>query len=265
MSSLAFAVVGLAVLLVAMVQYFVKVKQSKTPRQPLFLLGGLLLSSVFSVIALAAHPFALNLNTIVVIALTFNNLSTAGMFAYFLATRKTPLGDINVSLGEPLLPFASGEFDSKTLAGQRSLIKFYRGSWCPYCSAELKMLDDMQPKLTQYGIKLIAIANDTSEQQAQHKVRDELTCTLVSDQDLRVIRQYGVEHHKGLGASAQDTLSVFGIAMPLPWKMRFKAMAIPTSLLVDESGKIVWIDQSDDYRIRASEERILAAVSNSFS
>ena len=265
MSSLAFAIIGLVVLLVAMVQYFVKVKQSKTPRKPLFLIAGLVLSSVFSLIALASHQFALNVNTAVVIALAFNNLSTAGMFAYFLLTRKTPLGDIKVSVGEQLLPFTSGEFDSKTLAGQRSLIKFYRGSWCPYCSAELKMLDDMQPKLAQYGIKLVAIANDTSEQQAQHKVRDDLTCTLVSDQDLSIIRQYGVEHHKGLGSSAEDTLSVFGIAMPLPWKMRFKAMAIPTSLLVDENGKIVWIDQSDDYRIRASEERILAAVSEGFS
>jgi hypothetical protein len=41
-------------------------------------------------------------------------------------------------------------------------------------------------------------------------------------------------------------------------------MAIPTSLLVDENGVIRWIDQTDDYRLRSSNERVLQAVSEAF-
>ena len=88
---------------------------------------------------------------------------------------------------------------------------------------------------------------------------------LVSDLELSVIRQFGVEHHKGLGATAEDTIYLFGIAIPMPWKMKFKAMAIPTSILINECGKIVWIDQSEDYRIRASEKAVMDAVTANFA
>jgi len=35
-------------------------------------------------------------------------------------------------------------------------------------------------------------------------------------------------------------------------EMKFKRMSIPTSILIDENGKILWIDQSEGYRLRAS-------------
>ena len=41
-------------------------------------------------------------------------------------------------------------------------------------------------------------------------------------------------------------------------------MAIPTSLLIDENGVIRWIDQTDDYRLRSSNERVLKAVREAF-
>jgi hypothetical protein len=41
-------------------------------------------------------------------------------------------------------------------------------------------------------------------------------------------------------------------------------MAIPTSLLVDEQGIIRWIDQSEDYRLRSSEQRVMDAVRSAF-
>jgi len=41
-------------------------------------------------------------------------------------------------------------------------------------------------------------------------------------------------------------------------------MAIPTTLLVDEQGVIRWIDQTDDYRLRSSNERVLKAIGEAF-
>ncbi|REL32535.1 peroxiredoxin family protein [Thalassotalea euphylliae] len=264
-SSITLAIIGFVLLNLAMVHYFAKVKQSKTPRAPLLLIVGMVVSSLLSLVALANHTFTADLASITIALLAFNNLSTSALFSYFLATRKTPLGDIRVKVGDQLLPFANEQFDTGELAGKRTLIKFYRGSWCPYCSSELSMFEALTPKLAAHNIDIVAISNDSKVETTAHAKRDNLSFKLIADPALAIIRQYGVEHHKGLGATADDTLNVFGIAMPLPWKMRFKAMAIPTSLLVDENGKIVWIDQSDDYRIRASEERVMAAVTNSFS
>lgn len=53
--------------------------------------------------------------------------------------------------------------------------------------------------------------------------------------------------------------------MRLPWKMKYKPMSIPTSILINEDGKIVWIDQSEDYRLRASEDAVMGTIKANFA
>ena len=120
----------------------------------------------------------------------------------------------------------------------------------------------MHADLEEYGVNVVALSKDTVKEAATHKVRDELSLTLLSDPKLEVIRQYGVEHHKALGFTT-GSLKLFGI--PFAFTPSFKTMAIPTSLLVDENGVIRWIDQTDDYRLRSSEDRVLRAVKSAFS
>lgn len=261
---LTLSIIGFLILNTGLIHYFAKLKKNQTPKNPVALKLAMLVSSLLSVYALAIHTYYLNAETIAIIFFAFFILPTSTTFAYFLATKNTPVGDIKVKVGDDFIPFSTDGFDSDTLKGKRTLLKFYRGSWCPYCSAELEMFEAMKPKLAEYNVSIIAISNDSVEDKNAHLVRDNLTHTLVSDHDLSVIRAYGVEHHKGLGATADDTIVMFGIPMPMPWKMKFKAMSIPTSILVNEAGKIVWIDQSDDYRLRASEEAVMSAVKTNF-
>ena len=119
----------------------------------------------------------------------------------------------------------------------------------------------MQADLDEYGVNLIALSKDTVEEAAIHKTRDGLKMTLLADPKLAVIRLYGVEHHKALGFNT-GSFTLFGI--PLALTPSFKTMAIPTSLLIDEHGVIRWIDQTDDYRLRSSNERVLQAVKGAF-
>jgi len=119
----------------------------------------------------------------------------------------------------------------------------------------------MQPDLDVYNVSIIALSKDTVEEAATHKNRDQLNITLLSDPNLEVIRQYGVEHHKAFGFTT-GKFKMFSIPMALT--PSFKTMAIPTSLLVDEKGVIRWIDQADDYRLRSSENRVLEAIKSAF-
>jgi len=120
----------------------------------------------------------------------------------------------------------------------------------------------MQADLEEYGVSIVALSKDTEKEAATHKARDGLRLTLLSDPKLEVIRQYGAEHHKALGFTT-GKFTLFGI--PLALTPSFKTMAIPTSLLVDENGVIRWIDQTDDYRLRSSEDRVLQAVKTAFN
>ena len=119
----------------------------------------------------------------------------------------------------------------------------------------------MKSDLEKYGVSLVALSKDTVEEAATHKTRDGLSLTLLSDSSLDVIRLYGVEHHKALGFTT-GSFTLFGI--PLALIPSYKTMAIPTSLLVDEDGVIRWIDQTDDYRLRSNNERVLQAVNEAF-
>jgi peroxiredoxin len=119
----------------------------------------------------------------------------------------------------------------------------------------------MQPDLEKYDISVVALSKDTVEEAAIHKNRDQLSLKLLSDSNLDVIRQYGVEHHKALNFKTGKFM-VFTI--PLGFTPSFKTMAIPTTLLLDENGIIKWIDQADDYRIRSNSDRVLEAVKSVF-
>ncbi len=112
-------------------------------------------------------------------------------------------------------------------------------------------------------MEIIALSKDTPENAAFHRDRDGLKrVQLLSDSELDVIRDYGVEHHKAIEFS-QGRFTIAGI--PLALVPSVKTMAIPTTLLIDEHGIIRWIDQSDDYRLRSAEGRIVAEVERAFS
>ena len=119
----------------------------------------------------------------------------------------------------------------------------------------------MQSELEEYGVSVIALSKDTAEEAAIHKTRDELTLTLLSDPQLDVIKQYGVEHHKALNFTTGRFMI---LGFPVGFGPSFKTMAIPTSMLVDENGVIRWIDQSEDYRVRSDDRRVREAVGTVF-
>lgn len=116
--------------------------------------------------------------------------------------------------------------------------------------------------LDDHGVTLVALSKDSVEDAARHRERDGLTkTTLLSDPDLAVIKAYGLEHLKALEFSTgRFTL----LGMPLALVPSYKAMAIPTTLLIDEDGIVRWIDQADDYRLRSDGERVMGAVERVF-
>jgi peroxiredoxin len=46
------------------------------------------------------------------------------------------------------------------LAGAYGVVLFYRGSWCPYCNAQLRAFQRAEKSLTELGIKVVALSVD---------------------------------------------------------------------------------------------------------
>jgi peroxiredoxin len=61
------------------------------------------------------------------------------------------------------------------LAGSYGVVLIYRGSWCPYCNAQLAAFSRALHALTELGAKVVALSVDGEETSAalvaQHKLR----------------------------------------------------------------------------------------------
>ena len=262
------AFAGFAIVIGSLTAYFSTIPRGTVPVK----IGGFATKLIIGV-ALAAGGMYLGLTGtasagVLVYVPAVLALFFGGFILWVLPQRHTPIGDIKVAEGDQIIPFKAlttegKPFDSSELAGKRVLFKFFRGGWCPYCVAELAAFNEMVPELEKMGVQIIALSKDIPSEAAVNKSRDGLDFDLLSDPDLSVIRAYGVEHHKALGQSKNPKSTIGGLALGLA-PFSFQAMAIPTTLLIDETGVIRWIDQTDDYRLRSSTDRVMTAVKRAF-
>lgn len=92
-------------------------------------------SIALMLVALIGGAYAIvGLSTAPVIAPAAVGITMSGLFLGLLSIRKTPIGAITVAVGGHILPFSAqsatgSQFDSASFAGQRVLLKFFRGSW----------------------------------------------------------------------------------------------------------------------------------------
>lgn len=84
------------------------------------------------------------------------------------------------------------------LSGRFGVVLMYRGSWCPYCNAQLSMFARAREKLDELGIAVVALSVDTRADAA----------ALVEKQHLNFPVGYGVDAGKiaaSTGACVNDS------------------------------------------------------------
>ena len=72
-----------------------------------------------------------------------------------------------------------------------------------------------------------------------------LSAVMLSDPDLVVTGAFGLRNQGFHSAMPQEDA---------------EALPVPTSLLIDRDGKVLWMDQSENYHRRSGPDRVLAAL-----
>jgi len=92
------------------------------------------------------------------------------------------------------LQTVSGEdFDlNKSISETPTILVFYRGGWCPYCSKQLAGLQEVEKDLTKAGYQLIAISTDSPENLSKTLDKQSLSYKLLSDADLNAAKKFGI-------------------------------------------------------------------------
>jgi peroxiredoxin len=78
------------------------------------------------------------------------------------------------------------------LHGDYTVVLFYRGSWCPYCNAQLRAFQRAQDKLSEVGARVVALSID-----------DEATTQATID-------KHGLTYPVGYGVDARAIAEVTG-------------------------------------------------------
>lgn len=92
-----------------------------------------------------------------------------------------------------LINDAGQSFDlNAAVASKPTILIFYRGGWCPFCSKQLAGLQEISQDLTKMGYQLLAVSTDSPENLKQSETKSKLTYTLLSDADLAVSKQFGI-------------------------------------------------------------------------
>ncbi|HUE95302.1 MAG TPA: peroxiredoxin-like family protein, partial [Longimicrobiaceae bacterium] len=103
-----------------------------------------------------------------------------------------------LSIGEPAPAALLRDPDGQTLrlgeAYSRApmLLIFYRGGWCPYCSAHLGEIAVMQEELAELGVQILAISPDRPEKLRESIADRELGYQLLSDSEMSATRAFGL-------------------------------------------------------------------------
>jgi len=219
---------------------FAWTKTTGWPLPPAMERGVAFAGALLAVAALLSRPGALGY---VVAGL---GLLLGGFFSFLTFMSGLPDQRAAVAVGLKAPDFRSlnadgREFRLSGLEGSRVLLKFFRGTWCPYCVADLRLWSERRAALRELGLELVAVSHDSVEDLRRFKRGHDWDMTLVADPDLEIIRRYNLQHRNFT-----------------PKGGPFRDMAIPAAILIDTDGKVLWMSQATDFRVRLHPDQVLA-------
>ena len=143
-----------------------------------------------------------------------------------------------------LAQYGGGTMKLSSFRGKKNVVLvFYRGYWCPYCIAQLKalrtLLDADLKKDTE--LLVVSVDGDNETRQAIGRIAadgGQPDFTFLSDPDHAVIDRYGVLNPNGSR----------------------RGIPHPAAFVLDRTGTVRWRDVQTDYKIRPTNESILAAL-----
>lgn len=133
------------------------------------------------------------------------------------------------------------------LIGQTTVFLFYRGNWCPLCMAQIKEIAAQYRQLADMGVRVVLV----SPQPATHSValarQHDVPFEFLSDPDCHAAKVLGIMHEGGLPAGMQ----MFGYDSDT---------VLPTMLVTNRAGELVWKDETDNYRVRPEPQTLMEVL-----
>ena len=76
-----------------------------------------------------------------------------------------------------------------------TVLVFYRGGWCPYCTDHLAALNSVEEDIKEMGYDVVAISPDDVETYPEFLKKEKLSYTLISDYKDEAMKAFGIAFH----------------------------------------------------------------------
>jgi len=138
---------------------------------------------------------------------------------------------------------------SGSFLGQITIYIFYRGNWCPLCMAQIKEVVQEYKELEKRNVTMVLISPQPHSYTKSLANKHQVPFHFLKDVENSAAKKLGIFHNAGIPAGFQ----VLGFETDT---------VMPTVIITDINGKIIFADLTDNYRVRPEPKVFLDIIDN---
>lgn len=146
----------------------------------------------------------------------------------------------------------------EVIKGQKAIVIFYRGGWCPYCNLHLSELQNIEGDLLKLGYKIIAISMDKPENLSATIDKHGMKYELYSDSRANACEAFGIAFT--VENDYVNKLKSYKMDLEASSGEKHHILPVPSVFLTDDSGKIKFEYVNPDYKVRLNSDLLLKAA-----
>jgi peroxiredoxin len=135
------------------------------------------------------------------------------------------------------------------------VLKFFRGTWCAFCSTDLSTLGETYDEIESLGASAVGVSNTLLEDVKKASIEGNFKFPLVPDTQLEIANKFGLtipltseivglyKEHYGF-----DLVKYFG--------KKDISIILPSTYVIDQNGYIIYTFLEEDFRKRADLEEV---------
>lgn len=144
------------------------------------------------------------------------------------------------------------------VAKKPTILIFYRGGWCPYCSLHLADLHKIEDELYEIGYQILAISPDKPDKLKSTLQDIELNYTLLSDSPMTASKAFGLAFK--VDQETVDRYKSIGIDLEGDSGYDHHLLPAPAVYIVNTEGIVKFNYVNPNYKERINGEVLLTAA-----
>ena len=139
-----------------------------------------------------------------------------------------------------------------------TVLIFYRGGWCPYCSKHLADLRTVEEALEKEGFQIIAISPDRPELLQSATEQHDYGYRLMSDYKADAALAFGLGFR--VPEKTLERYRGHGLDLSARSGRPHKILPVPAAYVIDKQGTIRFAHWNPDYKKRIDARKLLQAA-----